>query len=394
MFEVYKISGTENLNKRGSSMDNEMMMVRIFDTDIMAKEYRGKMVVTFKDIDLCHKRPEGTAKRNFNKNKVHFIEGEDYFSTTYAEFSTNFVPNLSKSGNPNNQVILLTESGYLMTVKSLHDDLAWKVQRMLVNSYFKMKKLEEVAIEQHEQIEEQNRAIELYKSLILVLSNKDSIFYDNVRNIINDEMGKLNLPPTTPNQKAMNTWKKYNVNSNMLMLSEKLGIDIQKCYSMMYDKMKMRFGFDESFARMEFLQKYPDVTGVSTIDLIAEDKIYQSWFIDVFNKWAADIGLFAKNNTDSDDTHEKVTEYSTITFTMNDDVDNMIVCIAEIRNDTTVHKNATRSLIYSRMNTDRGWKVAMTRNHCATKIALIKKCPNQKKRFIKVCNELVNNGIL
>lgn len=372
-------------------MNNEITKVRIFDTDITAKEYRGKMVVTFKDIDLCHKRPEGTAKRNFNKNKEHFIENEDYFKVKPSDVQQYEI----RTAEINNQgTILLTESGYLMTVKSLHDDLAWKVQRMLVNSYFKMKKLEEVAIEQHEQIEEQNQAIELYKSLILVLSDKDSIFYDNVRNIINDEMGKLNLPPTAPNQKAMNTWKKYNVNSNMLMLSEKSGIDIQKCYSTMYEKMKMRFGFDESFARMEFLQKYPDVTGVSTIDLIAEDKIYQSWFIDVFNKWAADVGLFAKNNTDSDDTHEKATEYSTIAFTMNDDVDNMIVCIAEIRNDTTVHKNATRSLIYSRMNTDRGWKVAMTRNHCATKIALIKKCPNQKKRFIKVCNELANNGIL
>ena len=392
MFEVYKISRTENLNKRGSSMDNEMMMVRIFDTDITAKEYRGKMVVTFKDIDLCHKRPDGTARKRFNDNKTHFIEGVDFFivDLTTSEIRTQF----GAGKNAGKTMYVMTESGYLMIVKSFTDDLAWKVQRMLVNSYFKMKKLEEVAMEQYEQIEKQNQAIELYKSLILVLSDKASIFYDNVRNIINDEMGKLNLPPTTPNQKAMNTWKKYNVNSNMLMLSEKLGIDIQKCYSMMYDKMKMKFGFDESFARMEFLQKYPDVTGVSTIDLIAEDKIYQSWFIDVFNKWSADIGLFTKNSTDSDDTHEKVTEYSTITFTMNDDVDDMIICIAEIRNDTTVHKNATRSLIYSRMNTDRGWKVAMTRNHCATKIALIKKCPNQKKRFIKVCNELVNNGIL
>lgn len=73
MFEVYKISGTENSNKRGVCMDNEITMVRIFDTDITTKEYRGKMVVTFKDIDLCHKRPEGTASRNFRKNREHFI---------------------------------------------------------------------------------------------------------------------------------------------------------------------------------------------------------------------------------------------------------------------------------------------------------------------------------
>ena len=370
-------------------MDNEITMVRVFDTDIVAKEYQGRMVVTFKDIDDCHKRPEGTASRNFRKNREHFIENEDYFTISPDEFRRT-IGNMDK--RQNNYVILLTESGYLMTVKSLHDDLAWKVQRMLVNSYFRMKKLEEVAIEQHEQIEEKNQAIELYKSLILVLSDKDSIFYDNVRSIINNEVSKLNLPPTSPNQKALNTWKKYNVNSNMLTLSEKLGIEIHECYSMVYEKMKAKFGFDESFARMEFLQKYPDATGVSTIDIIAEDKIYQSWFVDVFNKLAENLGLFAENNADSNDINEKSAECSAVTFTTDDDVNGVICRIAEIRNDTTASKNATRKLIYSLMNTDRGWKISMTRNHCATKKALVEKCPKQKLRFVKVCNDLVRFG--
>lgn len=347
------------------------------------------MVVTFKDIDDCHKRPEGTASRNFRKNREHFIENEDYFTISPDEFRRT-IGNMDK--RQNNYVILLTESGYLMTVKSLHDDLAWKVQRMLVNSYFRMKKLEEVAIEQHEQIEEKNQAIELYKSLILVLSDKDSILYDNVRSIINNEVSKLNLPPTSPNQKALNTWKKYNVNSNMLTLSEKLGIEIHECYSMVYEKMKAKFGFDESFARMEFLQKYPDATGVSTIDIIAEDKIYQSWFVDVFNKLAENLGLFAENNADSNDINEKSAECSAVTFTTDDDVNGVICRIAEIRNDTTASKNATRKLIYSLMNTDRGWKISMTRNHCVTKKALVEKCPKQKLRFVKVCNDLVRFG--
>lgn len=371
-------------------MDNEITMVRVFDTDIVAKEYQGRMVVTFKDIDLCHKRPEGTAKRNFNKNKEHFIENEDYFKVKPSDVQQYEI----RTAEINNQgTILLTESGYLMTVKSLHDDLAWKVQRMLVNSYFKMKKLEEVAIAQHEQIEEQNQAIELYKSLILVLSDKDSIFYDNVRSIINNEVSKLNLPPTSPNQKALNTWKKYNVNSNMLTLSEKLGIEIHECYSMVYEKMKAKFGFDESFARMEFLQKYPDATGVSTIDIIAEDKIYQSWFVDVFNKLAENLGLFAENNADSNDINEKSAGCSAVTFTTDDDVNGVICRIAEIRNDTTASKNATRKLIYSLMNTDRGWKISMTRNHCVTKKALVEKCPKQKQKFVKVCNSLVKSDV-
>lgn len=38
-----------------------------------------------------------------------------------------------------NSLILITESGYLMLVKSFTDDLAWKVQRELVNSYFKLR---------------------------------------------------------------------------------------------------------------------------------------------------------------------------------------------------------------------------------------------------------------
>lgn len=108
----------------------------ICGTALSIKEYSDQRVVTFKDIDTVHGRPDGTAKRNFRSNKKHFIENEDYFITSYLEFGTKFVPN-SKGGNPNNNVVLLTESGYLMLVKSFTDDLAWRVQRELVNSYFK-----------------------------------------------------------------------------------------------------------------------------------------------------------------------------------------------------------------------------------------------------------------
>lgn len=111
----------------------------ICGTALAIKEYSDQRVITFKDIDMVHGRPDGTAKRNFRSSKKHFIEDEDYFIISYSEFGTNFVPN-SKGGNPNNKVVLLTESGYLMLVKSFTDDLAWRVQRELVNSYFKREK--------------------------------------------------------------------------------------------------------------------------------------------------------------------------------------------------------------------------------------------------------------
>lgn len=40
---------------------------------------------------------------------------------------------------PNRGVTLFTEAGYLMLVKPFNDDLSWKVQRRLVNAYFKAK---------------------------------------------------------------------------------------------------------------------------------------------------------------------------------------------------------------------------------------------------------------
>ena len=43
--------------------------------------------------------------------------------------------------------MLITESGYLMLVKSLTDDLAWTVQRELVNNYFRVNQNKPASIE-------------------------------------------------------------------------------------------------------------------------------------------------------------------------------------------------------------------------------------------------------
>ena len=110
-------------------------MYELINGNYMAiKEYNLQRVVTFKDIDTVHGRPEGTARRNFNQNKQRFIEGVDFFKITPNEFRTAF-GNMDK--RQQNDVTLITESGYLMLVKSFTDDLSWTVQRELVNIYFK-----------------------------------------------------------------------------------------------------------------------------------------------------------------------------------------------------------------------------------------------------------------
>lgn len=116
-------------------------MIKIGKTEIEAKEYQGQRVVTFKDIDLCHGRREGRARKRFNDNKRHFIEGVDYFKISPSEIRTHKIMDISSMVRED--VVFVTSSGYLMLVKSFTDDLAWDVQRDMVNTYFKEKAVED-----------------------------------------------------------------------------------------------------------------------------------------------------------------------------------------------------------------------------------------------------------
>lgn len=108
-----------------------MNEIIINDKPLPIREYKGNRVVTFKEIDEVHGRKDGTARKRFNDNKKRFIEGVDYFNIQKSEKRT------LGFDVPNRGLILITESGYLMLVKSFSDDLAWTVQRELVNFYFR-----------------------------------------------------------------------------------------------------------------------------------------------------------------------------------------------------------------------------------------------------------------
>lgn len=107
---------------------------------IPIKEYNEQRVVTFKDIDTVHERPDGTARKRFNDNREHFIENVDYFVLKQPSEIRTLGIERPQGGVPE-KVILITESGYLMLVKSFTDDLAWQVQRDLVNCYFKAREI-------------------------------------------------------------------------------------------------------------------------------------------------------------------------------------------------------------------------------------------------------------
>ncbi|HGE7938597.1 phage antirepressor KilAC domain-containing protein [Clostridioides difficile] len=118
-------------------------LVLINDKELQIKEFKGERVVTFKEVDLIHERVEGTAGRNFRENKKHFIEGVDYFFVKPSDIGNN---EIRRSEINNSGTYLITESGYLMLVKSLTDDLAWEVQRELINNYFRVKENEQLKL--------------------------------------------------------------------------------------------------------------------------------------------------------------------------------------------------------------------------------------------------------
>lgn len=107
--------------------------ITIIDTAIPIVEYQGQRVITLALIDQLHRRPEGTAKRNFSYNKERFIEGKHFYLIDFSkkdEFCS-FGVEIPPRG-----LIVLTERGYSMLVKSFTDDFAWEVQEQLVDGYF------------------------------------------------------------------------------------------------------------------------------------------------------------------------------------------------------------------------------------------------------------------
>lgn len=115
-------------------------IVKINDVALAPIEYQGQRVMTLAMMDEVHKRPDDTARRTFNKHRARLIGGEDYHEVNQPDEMRTLGITRPQGGTPA-MVVLLTETGYSMLVKSFTDDLAWDVQRQLVKSYFRKERL-------------------------------------------------------------------------------------------------------------------------------------------------------------------------------------------------------------------------------------------------------------
>lgn len=142
-------------------------IIQIENKELVVKEWQGERVVTIWDIANLHEREVKRVTEQFKRNKDNFIEGVDFILLSREEFLKSHLSTLVNLSNNTKVIPLFTESGYLMLIKTFNDSLSWKVQRVLVNSYFKIKEIVEnnykvpktfkeallLAVEQQEEIE-------------------------------------------------------------------------------------------------------------------------------------------------------------------------------------------------------------------------------------------------
>lgn len=261
-------------------------LVHIQNTDISVKEYRGQRVVTLKDVDMVHERPEGTAKRNFSAHREHFIKDEDYFIIPYSEFCTNFVPN-SKGGNPNNEVVLLTEQGYLMLVKSFTDDLAWTVQRQLVNGYFKTRRLVN---------EELSPETQLILKLAQSIANKELEDKERDRQIaLANETAKKAVETTETIKEAvkpvLDNWR-IEINRKIKRVQFSSKIDFQTLNTQLYSELEQRAGCDLGTRLRNMKQRMGNsgatktaINSIRKIDVIEGDKKLREIFSKIVSEY-------------------------------------------------------------------------------------------------------------
>lgn len=254
-------------------------LVNIENTQLEVKEYRGQRVVTFKDIDMVHGRPEGTARRNFNANKNRFIEGEDYFIVGSDEIRTSHLFAISE--NDFTSKALITEQGYLILVKSFTDDLAWQVQRKLVNSYFRVNKL----------------ANDLSPQMQMLYGMLDQMAQTERRANEAKQLAEKAVETTERIKEEFvspfENWRD-DVNAKVREIAIKANMGYQQLFSQMYTELEMKAGCDLATRQRNKRERMTNSGCTKTeieksttkIAIIEDDKKLKQIFDDIVRRYA------------------------------------------------------------------------------------------------------------
>ena len=199
----------------------ENKLVKINNVELGIKEYKKERVITAWDIGKVHKRDVGEINKIFNRNKDKFILNEDYFILKIKDFSERFKTIQDFIPNNVKEIVLFTESGYLMLVKTFTDDLSWEIQRQLVKGYFKLKELKSsVDKDKRLEIMEKNANVRMAKMLKSLIPFSKSERYKEI--LVSEATkvltGRELIPPPEVEAKTITATQ----------IAEILGVSVQK----------------------------------------------------------------------------------------------------------------------------------------------------------------------
>nr|DAN47230.1 MAG TPA: hypothetical protein [Caudoviricetes sp.] len=119
------------------------MLVKINNNDVMVKEFQEQRVVTAWDIAKVHNREVKRINEQFNRNKEKMIENEDFFIIKRNEIPKSLsatLMDLWEFAPSMNEMVLFTESGYLMLVKTFTDDFKLESAKRINKRIFHSKR--------------------------------------------------------------------------------------------------------------------------------------------------------------------------------------------------------------------------------------------------------------
>lgn len=167
---------------------------------IERKEYNGVPILTPWDIGKIHNKDVKAVNQQFLRNKERFKEKIDYFPVSREEIQRSQIVAFENFPKNIKRINFYTERGYLKLTKTFNDDFSWKVQDILVDEYFNMKKLR-TAIENGE------------VSIIPKISREDELVL-NIAKARNDaeiavEFAKYRNEIVEPLRKDAQRYRKY-----------------------------------------------------------------------------------------------------------------------------------------------------------------------------------------
>lgn len=142
-------------------------IIQVEGKELIVKEWQGERVITIYDIAELHEKEVNSITKNFKNNFTRYNKDVDYFVMSMENISERKIFGQRKIPNNIKSLPVFTERGYLKLVKSFNDDLSWRIQDILIESYFKIKEIIEnnykvpktfkeallLAVEQQEEIE-------------------------------------------------------------------------------------------------------------------------------------------------------------------------------------------------------------------------------------------------